>query len=33
IFNAVGLAREMVEAGMVGRVGEAVSPSKEPAAG
>ncbi len=33
IFNAVGLAREMVEAGMVGRVAEAVTPSTEAAAG
>jgi glycerol-3-phosphate acyltransferase PlsX len=33
ILNAVGLAREMVDAGMVGRVGEAVAPAKETAAG
>ena len=33
IFNAVGLASEMVEAGMVERVGEAVAPSKETATG
>ena len=33
IFNAVGLAREMVDAEMVGRLLDAVAPSKEPAAG